>query len=723
MKLNTAKSTVTTAHSLDVTKATIELNSTTIHVLSRDLYSRPVHAVLREILTNAIDAHIEAGVKTPVDVKIPTIWDEQFYIRDYGNGLDNETLKGIYLAYGKSTRRDSDNVHGGFGLGTKSPLAYTSAFSVTSYQNGIENVYIVYYDQDNMPCLDHKETKPTTEPNGLKVAFAAVNSSDYLLFREAANAVLPRIPPELYRLIDSDEDAWAIDGFKLPTGLSYGPLVLRNEAHKIYVVMGCVAYELDFDAVIKYLRNLGENQIFFHFDDAEYPADKVIHTLASKGSIEISAQIGDYPVHPSREYINITPRAIKRFCKDVQAGLTIMYDTVVKTNPTFKSDVVFFGVTGVVPSSRKDTPIRARLIQPSPYTYNPPRITRQWSSYHELVETASVSRRDFVVGVLSTDDFTDYLGNGRSTYKYPSFVDNDTAILFYDKQRSGDFMADLFREHTPLDFTQEVADWKLESENQRKVAQQRAAAAMRPRTVVRSMQDPKHNVLILEQSVGSMKRHWSSAQHNVESLKALKRPVFWTRTRMGCIEDSSNTRPILERFLDVRKFAPTYKCPIIIGLPASKGTLAFERAFPPLDELSAWMDDFVRSPATVRRVRLRRTAELIQNKVDTYRVAELCAYGHVDYLNRIVHMATKYRIPYAPILDDAANDSKEHDVSAIIEDVQIKFPVLRIRSFGWNYNVNVEQYKPWAAELARLISCHPTSAKYKNASPNPNPNP
>lgn len=43
------------------------------HVLSvlTDLYSDPTLAVIREYSTNALDSHVEAGVKRPIDVSLP----------------------------------------------------------------------------------------------------------------------------------------------------------------------------------------------------------------------------------------------------------------------------------------------------------------------------------------------------------------------------------------------------------------------------------------------------------------------------------------------------------------------------------------------------------------------------------------------------------------------------------------------------------------------------
>jgi hypothetical protein len=715
MKLNTAKSIVTTAHSLDVTKATIELNSTTIHVLSRDLYSRPVHAVLREILTNAIDAHIEAGVTRPVDIKLPTIWDEHYYVRDYGLGLDVPSIKGIYLSYGKSTRRDSDVVHGGFGLGTKSPLAYTTAFTVTSYHGGQEHIFIVYYDQDNLPCLDHRESNLSNEPSGLKVSLVAANSSDYLRFQEAAKAVLPRVPPELYNLVDSDVEGWAPNGFVMPEGHIYGPLVLRNQRSFIHVVMGCVAYEINTDAVLKYLKNLGNNKISFVVDDHTFPAERVIQALTNSGSIEINAKIGDYPIHPSREYVNVTPRAVKQLCADIQMGITAMHGDIVTSKPKFSSDVAFYSITGIVPADRKDTVVRARFIQPSHYSYVQPRIPKQTTTYGELVIAASENRRTLVIGSLTTENFTTYLGNGRSTYNYPAFVPSDQSILFFDNQRSDAFLADMFVDLSPLDFEEEIKNWVIESDSARTAASLRNQRVYIPRAVTRSMQDPKHNVLILSSGIGTQKKNWASDEHNVTSILEMKRPVFWTPTRMGCLENPGDVRDIISRFMDMRAFIPVYKLPIILGLPASRGTLAFQKAFKPITELEQWMTDYMTSPSVVRKIQLKKTADVIYGDINVHALYELRVYGPIDKLFRLADLAKRYHIAQAPVTDSSAKLVAAHDVTLLMKDVCAKFPVLKTYNYGWGRSNNVEEYVDWAGQLAVLTNDFSTSAKYKNA--------
>lgn len=97
------------------------------HVLSTSLYNNPTLAVVRETICNSWDAHIEAG-KTDTPIRITIDTDNFITFRDFGNGIPDELIGSIYGVYGASTKKSNSSVTGGFGLGCKSPFAYTDSF-------------------------------------------------------------------------------------------------------------------------------------------------------------------------------------------------------------------------------------------------------------------------------------------------------------------------------------------------------------------------------------------------------------------------------------------------------------------------------------------------------------------------------------------------------------------------------------------------------------------
>ena len=97
-----------------------------------DMYAHPLEAAIRETTANAIDAscakHGSIGcVRTEVKEGNHGYY---FEVADDGEGMTYDDLVSIYIQYGVSDKRDDDSQTGAFGLGSKSPLAYTDRFWV-----------------------------------------------------------------------------------------------------------------------------------------------------------------------------------------------------------------------------------------------------------------------------------------------------------------------------------------------------------------------------------------------------------------------------------------------------------------------------------------------------------------------------------------------------------------------------------------------------------------
>jgi hypothetical protein len=153
------------------------------HIISDALYSDKPLAVVREVLCNAWDAHIEAGILgTAVDV---TLTSEKLIIRDYGSGIPPALIKKIYGTYGNSTKKHDGNQTGGFGLGSKSPFAYVDHFEVTSFCDGEKTIYNMAKSSavvGGKPSITTLVSVPTDD-SGLQVSLNLKNSSDQHRFR------------------------------------------------------------------------------------------------------------------------------------------------------------------------------------------------------------------------------------------------------------------------------------------------------------------------------------------------------------------------------------------------------------------------------------------------------------------------------------------------------------------------------------------------------------
>lgn len=262
----------------------IAMNRKMFKILSSGLYADKVKAVVRELSTNAADAHVAAGTPdVKFNVHLPNALEPYFEVKDFGTGLSETDIYGVYTKYGVSNKTDSNEYTGCLGLGSKSPFAYTDSFTVESRVNGEKRVYTAFLNKQGFPSLsDPLTVEQTDEPNGLTVRFP-VKSSDFHQFRQKAVEVLkwfkvcPEIggqnvefPPQEYLYEDKT--------FR----------VNKGRVGQSYAVMGNVAYPIAASSVVGYGSTKG---------------DRRINALLSWG-VELSVGIGDVDITASRESLS-----------------------------------------------------------------------------------------------------------------------------------------------------------------------------------------------------------------------------------------------------------------------------------------------------------------------------------------------------------------------------------------------------------------------------------
>lgn len=134
------------------------------------LYNDPMNAAIREYVSNAYDANVEAGATKPVELTLPcTENNGLLMVKDYGRGLDYMGIVSVFANFGTSTKRDSDNLIGGFGIGSKSGLAVSNAINVSSVCNGTLNEFVLERTPDGIVTRFTKENEPTEKDSGTTV--------------------------------------------------------------------------------------------------------------------------------------------------------------------------------------------------------------------------------------------------------------------------------------------------------------------------------------------------------------------------------------------------------------------------------------------------------------------------------------------------------------------------------------------------------------------------
>ena len=123
-------------------------NSLVFDILRSKMYSDKIGAVAREVASNSRDANREAGRENiPVTVqivkpnKIASIGHQTIVFEDSGLGITPARMSDVFIKYASSTKRDSNNQTGGFGLGAKTPFAYSDTFTVITVCDYAEPIY------------------------------------------------------------------------------------------------------------------------------------------------------------------------------------------------------------------------------------------------------------------------------------------------------------------------------------------------------------------------------------------------------------------------------------------------------------------------------------------------------------------------------------------------------------------------------------------------------
>ena len=134
------------------------------------LYNDPMNAAIREYVSNAYDANVEAGATKPVELTLPcTENDGLLMVKDYGRGLDYIGIVSVFANFGTSTKRDSGNLIGGFGIGSKSGLAVSNAINVSSVCNGALNEFVLERTPEGIVTRFTRENEPTEKDSGTTV--------------------------------------------------------------------------------------------------------------------------------------------------------------------------------------------------------------------------------------------------------------------------------------------------------------------------------------------------------------------------------------------------------------------------------------------------------------------------------------------------------------------------------------------------------------------------
>ena len=114
------------------------------YILTKGLYSDGESAVIVEWSNNAIDSVIQAGKDIAVNPVIVELTESYFRVSDTGLGLTLDEFENVVMNYLTSTKSNSNETIGHFGLGSKSFVALDRPATFTLRKNGVESKVLAY---------------------------------------------------------------------------------------------------------------------------------------------------------------------------------------------------------------------------------------------------------------------------------------------------------------------------------------------------------------------------------------------------------------------------------------------------------------------------------------------------------------------------------------------------------------------------------------------------
>lgn len=302
--------------SSDVVTKTMRLsenaNQMIFRMFIKNTYSNPIGTIVREITSNCFDSHAEAKVKKPILIKLKNdkLSDEySISFIDFGVGLSPERMDSIYSVFFESTKRDTNDQIGNFGIGSKSPLAYfrvkktqindengqpildlddniqynvvkDNSFNITTVYGGIKYYYIIREGND-APIFDLIYFEPTSESNGTEIEIQ-IDKKDVSRFEEEVLNQLYYFEDIIYE--GFNQYSKVKNDYKIYEGEHF--LYRGNNDDRLHVSLGKVKYPLDF-------KVLGLNEYNYLVPFA------------------LKFNIGDISVTASRESLDYSSETIK----------------------------------------------------------------------------------------------------------------------------------------------------------------------------------------------------------------------------------------------------------------------------------------------------------------------------------------------------------------------------------------------------------------------------
>jgi hypothetical protein len=289
------------------TEANFEIGDPRIifNILRSKMYSRPIYVICQEIMSNSRDANNEAGRgEKPAEVVLPTYLSDQIHFRDFGLGISPDRMQNVYLRYGNSTKRSDNKQDGGFGLGAKTPFAYSDSFNIvtTTEENGkrVKRTYIAYIDETQKGAVSLVSEVDTEEETGTTISMA-VKKQDMKAFAAAVKTIGTFWNPR--PIVKSDEpfSFGVVESMAEGTGWAMLQRAPLDTFHNSIVLINGIPYGLRHEAVFPAGHSIHQHK------DID-----IMKKLVLSSNVLLRFNVGDLAVTANREDLDYQPAVIQK---------------------------------------------------------------------------------------------------------------------------------------------------------------------------------------------------------------------------------------------------------------------------------------------------------------------------------------------------------------------------------------------------------------------------
>jgi len=375
----------------------IQDQSMIIDLMRTKLYSNPTAAVCREYACNALDSHREAGkVKMPIQISLPTNLSPNYKIKDFGVGISPDRMENVFIKYTASTKRNTNELIGGLGLGCKSAWSVSDSFSVETIFNGVKYSYLCYIDETKLGKLALLNTISTDECNGTEISIP-VKNTDFQLFRQYTELACRHW--DVKPIIKGADPIEWIEIKKIIEGKNWGIANSSDYYRNAKLVIDGIEYPLELDALNKYantkLIDAARGQFIMYFNTGE------LSLSANREQIYLDKQTQD----KIKDRLNDIQNEIKAIVDAKINAFLNLWDANVyyrrELNSAFH-DLSFLGKLSwknhTLKNGYVDTKCTVFLYQKGKYSYrknyDPNKIVRSSSQHLEFAENCSLFIND-----------------------------------------------------------------------------------------------------------------------------------------------------------------------------------------------------------------------------------------------------------------------------------------------------------------------------------------